>query len=870
MQLLAACWIYFFPAQVVITPPQEQDFVVSHEIVEAFEDSTDNTEVLLVSGKMAHDQARYDDALHLFFQALDQYEINRDTTAIASTLTQIGQSYLRLRKNQEAGEVFHRALQLHQMTNNLEGIQVSTADVGVALQRLGQIEPALLRYKQSLVMARRLANISEEAILLGNIGSSYRALANYDSSIHFLKEALQLKMKTGTGSTVAHTLNDLAETFFEYGDYDQALEYAHLALDTSIVSNAVSQHSYARLTLSRIYEKIGNYQSAFDFLASHKIMYDSINSVQKDQVISDLKIKYETSRKEQVITQLESDYLQLTQHRRLWATISLAIILTVSMFCYVLWNKRQNDRILLAKTKSMEDARSRFFANISHDFRTPLSLIIGPLNLLRSQFKGTDAERKLNTIQQNAFRLIKYIEQIMDLSNIDQNQLILKVAQVNVVNHLKSVLGSFQLAAEGADIHLTFEGPEDVIYLYLDPHHLESIMANLISNALKYSISGDTICVLVNQTTSGQVEIFIRDTGSGIAADDLPHIFERYFHRDRQGADAPGLGIGLALCKSLVELHGGTIEARSEAGAGAEFKLTFIAGTKHLEGRPDVIFSYADYDDFSVKETFPMPVEREVTPLVPGDGPFRILIIEDSDEMCAFIKEVLESRYKIVVAANGLNGLKIAQETIPDLIVSDIMMPGLDGLTLCAKLKNDVRTSHIPIILLTAKNADQDRLSGLEAKADAYLVKPFIPQELLLRIHNQIELRQKLHRHYQHESSASFNEVMTTSTDQKFLIQMETILERQLSDSNFGVVQLAQKLHLSRSQLHRKLKALTGQTPILIIRTFRLRRAYDFLTANSGSVAEVGYDVGFSSPSYFIKCFHQQFGITPGEVSGKI
>lgn len=855
------------------------------------------------TGRDYHGKASYDDALKSYFDALAIYEDLPDSSKIATTLTLIGQTYLRLGKNSEAGEVFNRSLQISTILNDKQGIQISTADMAVVLQRNNQTHEAIKLYKEALILAREVSNLREEAIITGNIGSTYRRQGTYDSSTYYLLKALPLKVQLGNGTSTAHTLNDIAETYLDQGDYNNAVTYAQMALDTAALAGAVSQGSFARFTLSRAYAAQEKYEAAYSYLKDYKQLSDSINSVAKDRTISDLRLKYETGKKEQKITELAAENLVSQQRRRNLLIALLVVIILAMSVTFVFLTKRKHNLAMLAKKQELQNARSRFFTNISHEFRTPLTLILGPLHALRDKFKGTETEAKLSGMQQNAGRLLRLIDRMLDLSRIDDHRLILTVSEVNANDNLKDIMSTIEHAALEQKITLVFEPGDDPIPLYLDRDRFDSIILNLLSNALKYSATGDVITIRAKQVDSSQVQIEIQDTGEGIESEDLPHIFERYHHNDTKSKSSiKGVGVGLSLCKSLVELHGGNISVQSEPGVGATFTIQFLSGKEHLEGRDDIIFSQADtlnsasdmtgfknMTNTAVRPTKSSPdSQNEVKPFllssVPAGVPSiqgaeapdvqndvlrKILIVEDRHDMRAFIKEILDPDFDIVEAGDGQQGLHLAQDNIPDLIISDVMMPKLEGTELCARLKKDPLTSHIPVILLTAKSSDQDRLAGLETEADVYLTKPFIPKELVLNIRNLLNSRNRIHKHYALNGKLNSREISTNTTDNTFLTHLAELLQTHHADSGFSVGQLADAAHMSRSQLHRKLTALTGQAPTSVIRRFRLQRARELVGASAGSVSEIAFEVGFSSSSYFIKCFQKEFGMSPGEMKAE-
>ena len=552
---------------------------------------------------------------------------------------------------------------------------------------------------------------------------------------------------------------------------------------------------------------------------------------------------------------------------------------------------------LEAKTlRDVDQMKSRFFANISHEFRTPLTLILGPVQKWKTLAESQDSTTRQDTgdglqtlmpvlskdmtmAERNAQRLLRLINQLLDLSKIEAGGMKLQAAPGNIVPFVKGIAQSFQSSAGRRNVRLTVEAPEDAIEMYFDRDKMEKILTNLLSNAFKFTPEGGEGRVALTPSFGhpspigkgdggeGVVEITVRDTGIGIPSDQVDKIFDRFYQVDgSQTREQEGTGIGLALTKELVELHHGTISVTSELGKGIEFVVRLPLGKSHLK-EDEVVEETTVIHEPPVKVETPVPVEGSQVgvDMADGKGPI-VLVVEDNADVRAYIREYLVPTYQVVEARDGAEGVEKAKESIPDLIISDVMMPKMDGYELCKTLKLDEKTSHVPIILLTAKAGQENKIEGLETGADAYLTKPFDAKELLVRIKNLIDLRRKLREKFSVGQVLKPGEIAVTSIDDAFLRKVMGAVEARLSDENFSVEDLAREVAMSRSQLHRKLTALTNQSPSDFIRYMRLHRAMDLLKKNAGTVSETAYVVGFSGVSYFSKCFQEQFGLLPSEV----
>ena len=537
----------------------------------------------------------------------------------------------------------------------------------------------------------------------------------------------------------------------------------------------------------------------------------------------------------------------------------------------------------------LDDLKSQFFANVSHEFRTPLTLTIGPLDDLQAGLYGplsAPMAAQVDLARRNARRVLDLINQILDVARLETGRTPLRARPLDLGAFVEAVAQPFRaLAARKA---MTFEvnlaaAPVEV---FADPLQLEKVVANLLSNAFKFTPEGGTIRMSVS-SEGGTARVAVRDSGPGIPAADLPHIFDRFYQVNETAQTQLGTGIGLALAKEVVDLHGGTLTVESEEGFGSTFTVTLPLGRAHLAPdqideaaepwAPDATLSVAEPDD-GVPESVGEDLNADVT---------TVLVVEDHPEVRAYVRRHLEATpegsptYRVLEAADGEAGLVLAKARLPDLILSDVMMPKLDGLGLCRALKADPETDFIPVILLTAKAAPEDKLEGLGEHADDYLTKPFDPAELRARIANLIAVRTRLRERFRQEGMALVlgedaaapmrlpAPAAVTSADDAFLERVREAVEAHLSDETFSVERLAEAAGVSRGHLHRQLKALVGQTPTDLIRMMRLARAAHLLAGRAGTVSEIAYAVGFKSVGHFSDSFVQAYGCRPSAYASR-
>ena len=530
-------------------------------------------------------------------------------------------------------------------------------------------------------------------------------------------------------------------------------------------------------------------------------------------------------------------------------------------------NQFQVEEAKLKEREEVDRLKSNFFANISHEFRTPLTLIIGPLNKLLLENKESNELSSFQIMHRNATRLLRLINQLLDFSHIESGKMKLKASNGDIVAFVKGILMSFQSLADQKKIKTSFNSDEKSIKVYFDRDKSEKIFVNILYNAFKFTPNGGRIIVKILKK-GNSVQVIIKDSGQGIAIEKVEHIFDRFYQVDETlTRDQEGSGIGLALTKELVELHGGIISAKSEHGKGSEFRIEFLLGKEHLkpEEYSDCEMVIENIDDQVELIDEIVNQQREETIIPNKDLKTVILVVEDNPDMRAYIRETLQSEYHINETFDGEAGVAAAKAIIPDLIISDLMMPKKNGYELCREVKVDQTTSHIPVILLTAKAERKDKLEGLQTGADDYLIKPFDSEELKIRIKNLVDQRQKLRERFSSTIKVEPKDITVTSMDAQFLQKALDIVEDNLTNDQFNVEMLSTEIGLSRRQLYHKIKALTDFTPTDFILNLRLKKAASLLSQKAGSVSEIAYAVGFSNLSYFARAFKKQFGSTPSK-----
>ncbi|MEQ8678795.1 MAG: two-component regulator propeller domain-containing protein [Cyclobacteriaceae bacterium] len=571
--------------------------------------------------------------------------------------------------------------------------------------------------------------------------------------------------------------------------------------------------------------------------------------------------------------------------RTWWAYLAYVAILSLIIW---LGLKYYNRIINEEREHELDQLKLRFFMNVSHEFRTPLTLILNPVQKIMTFYHQPEiVKESAAVIQRSAHKLLSLINQLLDFRRVDLGKAPLDPVKGDIVSFLKDIHILFEDLAIQKSIQYNFHSSEESIYLWFDPDKMEKIINNLLSNALKFTQDKGAITLtiqkiakrpqsdsfLVRGNKQDFVEISVKDTGVGIKKEQQHEIFERFFHVDNTRT---GTGIGLNFTKSLVEQHAGEIEMESTYGEGSEFivRIPFESSqlTEALKANREVRQNIREFDISNVKSL-------EYDMAIYGESPSQvdykqehthqtILIVEDNKELRIHLKNELKNHFNVREAVNGAEGLEKVKKYFPDIIVSDVMMPEMDGFEMCGKVKTDLETCHIPIILLTARSLEEDRIEGYNLGADAYLPKPFNVSVLKARIQNLLETRRKIKERFLSQASIlSSSEVTTNTLDEKFLDDVNQVIMDHIDDSDFGLESLITELGVSRSQFYRKINSLTGQNPSNYIRTIRLKFAAELLKEKSGSIKEIAFRSGFNSTAYFSKTFRELFGMTPVEFS---
>lgn len=708
---------------------------------------------------------------------------------------------------------------------------------------------------------KNIKNSFREAEENYNLGLAYFGAKKITEAFRVLKEALQQKSALNDTLGIIEVRAITAELRLKNNQPKQSYEEGIIALQLSQKIGDLRLQKDILYNLSEVEYQLGNYKEAHNHLKTYTIIADSLQKNENEQVFQKLETEYQTKEKEQEVQLLTSQNKLIEEQKTNQRNLFLVAIISISIAGFFLFFLYKNHKKASLKIKSLLDTKSRFFANISHEFRTPLTLISGPIqHKLKNEKLSAQEQADFKLIERNTNRLLSLINQLLDLSKIESGALKLSVSQQPLLPFVATLADSFTFITKSQNITYTILITPYQDKTWYDKDVLEKIILNLISNAVKYTNQNGTITINCN-VKNEQFHFTIENTGRGLTKEEISKVFDRFYQSESQNQ---GMGIGLSLVKDLVKLHKGTIIVDSKPNIVTTFSVTLpISKNTYTPSELEISSDIAEKQiPFSLEQTKTKVKDIEFNDK--NDQPI-LLIIDDNEDVLAYIVSLFKNSYSIITANNGEEGEKLAIAYIPDIIISDVMMPLKTGIQLCESLKTNVLTSHIPIILLTAKADEVYEIESLKIGADSYITKPFNQELLKLKVENFIENRRQLQSKYSQELILKPKNVVINKTDVLFLDKIQVILDENLNESSFSIDEFCKLTGMSRMQLHRKLKSLTGLSTSEFIRSQRLKLAAELLKQSDINISQVGYSVGFNNHAYFSKCFKQQYNCSPTE-----
>ncbi|MGB0430726.1 MAG: tetratricopeptide repeat protein, partial [Bacteroidia bacterium] len=796
----------------------------------------------------------YEKAIDFHLKSLRLKEENSDSTGMAITFMNLGTIYADLNNNEKSIDYYRKSIAFAKSESHLVLLAVANINLSNTLYNIKRIDEAFEALKEAEDAALKTGNKNHLSMIYDYYGSFYSELKENEKALTYLNKAFELYSEINYKAGIAQVLTNIATIQKDQNNLDEAItQYEKaLAIYDSIENLNERRDVYKIIALA--YKDIGNYEKAFYYFEKYTIFNDSIlnnsnkNKVlefeyQKKAIADSVKAAEETKLQTALLDAEKAKSTKRTQQNYfLIAGLAIALIFGIVLFNRNRITKRQNE--IIAKQKEqlaeLDLLKNDFFTNITHEFRTPLTVILGAASNIKN---SNDAE----LIKRNGQRLLKLINQILELSKLEDGSLGINKKQIDAVAFTKYLTDSYKSLAMSQNKSLEFTSHVNEQFMDIDQDKYQTIIGNLVSNAVKFTPENGAIQIEAN--SDGQhLNISIKDSGEGIPEEELDRLFDRFYQVKGSKSQKIGSGVGLALTKELVLRFNGSIVVKNHQNGGAIFTVTLP------------IAQQAPKTDFKAIETSgskkpSLQIEAE---LDKNDEKPILLLVEDEPDIQSFIKSTLANDYNIIMANNGEEGVAMAMEQVPDIILSDVMMPVKDGLELTDELKNDARTSHIPIALLTAKVDLESRLEGLKRGADVYLPKPFEKEELLLQLGNLQEQQKRVREHFGSIKTATkktpiINEVI--EIENEFITRLKETISANFENENFGIEELSKTIGMSRTQLHRKLKALTAKSASQFVNEFKVKKACELLLDPENNVSEVAYALGFTDPNYFTRVF---------------
>lgn len=796
----------------------------------------------------------------------DQKSLNynkKDPVRRAKSLLNLSTTHLRLRDYEKAMEYASNGLEQANTSGDNRTIALLNKQLGKINFFIEKFDEAKKHYALAFVYYETVNDLTSLASLQYNLAEIHVSLKEFDLAIKEFKRGLEIINQTNSPLGKAHITYQIGLTYHKMGNYSNAENYYLKAKSLFSELDNPLMDIYIAKRLSDLYAGIGEYKKGYEYLLKFKLLNDSIFNVNKLKEFAEVEEKYQNAQKEQEIELLSAENQiaslelekQETQRNYLIVAAFFLILLIGLVFSRYQLKAKANARL-----KELDTLKTNFFTNISHEFRTPLTLILSPLQKLLQQNSKPETKEALTIIHRNATVLTELTNQLLDLSKLEAGKLRLEVVPRDFKAFIKVLIASFESLAVAQKVEFITEIKNAPESAFFDEDKIQKILNNLLSNAFKFTSKEGKVLLSVEQKDE-RLLISIQDTGKGISEADQELIFKRFHQNNSNESSIAGTGVGLTLSKELALLHKGDIEVKSKIGEGSTFTFHFPINKSAYRVGP----AAEDYSKTGPLNQIQKPLVMDGDTEVVSTTDKIVLIVEDNADLRAHMKSLLKGDYIIREAINGKQGINDAINLVPDIIVSDLMMPEVDGIELCNTLKVNEKTSHIPMILLTAKADRETKLEGLKTGADDFLTKPFDNEELRIRIQNLLAQRENLQSKYAQTLRLEPSKIIIDSPEEIFLKRALHIVDLHLSNSEFTVEAFQKEMGMSRMQLHRKLKALTNFSASEFIRDIRLQRAADLLAANQINVAEVAYSCGFNSVSYFTQCFTEKHGTNPSK-----
>lgn len=798
---------------------------------------------LALMAESAQQLGKYDVSTGYYLAAIDIADSLQLGDKLASFFNGLGSNFYYLGNLEKAADYLEQAANYKLLAGDRKYYSVIMVNLATIFHGQGQNERAMgiLRNAEKELIQ---TGDDDRDYLLANLNNSMGSVqqvgfSRLDSALWYFENALTYSRASGDESAVVTALHNAGEVYTHLGRYAEALRY----LEEAFEKGEQLGRPYLLLNLCRslafLYEKKGNYQRALEYKNRQVELREQLFEEETRLKVEQLETQFRTARKDEEIQRQQAQIARQelsaakTRNRLTIIILASAVLLIFSGGVAVYFYQRKKAR------ERLEDEKSRIYQNIVHDIRTPLSLITGPLHKLRSAAGNEAYQQEFEWIDRNARRLVQLVNELLELSRLDSGRFEPTAENGQPLEWLEQLTESFMPEAKEKQIELIFKAFSEDRQCLFAASAVAHIASNLISNAIKFSDHHGKVEVKAGFTPKGMLNLVVRDNGPGISEQAQLHVFKRFYRGD-EASGIPGTGIGLSVVRELCELLGGEVTLKSTLGAGT------------------VVSVVLPLVEASVNE---VSVDEE-----DDQGKPVLLLVEDDRDMAAYTRGLLAAQFSVIHASNGVAGLKMAETHLPDIILTDVMMPEKDGVSMLRDIRNNELTSHIPALIFSAKTSLESRMKGFEAGALIYLSKPFHPNELLVQCQNLLNHVRQLQEKYHSSRKSGVSYEQRMANGEPYLEQVLKSISGSMDNSEYGVNELADEMCLSRSQLHRKIKSLTGCSAGQFIRMTRLERAHDLLKNKSHNVTEAADECGFSGQSVFTRAFSQYFGYPPSKL----
>ncbi len=724
--------------------------------------------------------------------------------------------------------------------NDNNGLQEINIGLAQLYTNQGEYEKALPLINEALAYQKKINGVAYSYALIVR-GFLYSKMGRLVDAEKDYQEYYDLAFSNNDLKLQSKAVGYMGDLYLKKKEYHKSAGYYKRAL-TMFESKFDNKKIDIYLSLIDLYKESNNKEELIKTYEEYFELKNIVDENNLNNQIFDLEAKYQSKEKEQQIILLTNQSELAKKQKYLYIGLLVLFAIVGSSLFYGYRNKIKTAK----KLDELNTLKSRFFANISHEFRTPLTMIKSPVQSLLAEITDENQKNKLHLIEKNSDRMLDLVDQLLELSKLDNSKLQLILKEGNLYLFLSTLIESFAFQAKENKLVFTSKVANNPENHHFDKDVIEKIVTNLLSNSIKYSAENEKVN-FISEIKNNQLRLVVSNSGSTIKKEELPKLFERFYQKD---ITKKGVGIGLALVKELVELYKGKIEANVD---NEVLSFTVLLPLEKINENALIVNKEASKAINTIEN-----INETEFPV--------LLIVDDNQDIRMVLKNLFKDKYQILEAENGEQALKLAQKEIPNCIISDVMMPKMDGFEFTKQIKNNELTSFIPVILLTAKSTDEAHLEGLKSTADAYLTKPFNNEIVKETVSQLITERKKLQQRYSQELVLRPVDIVINSVDEKFIEKLQVVLDQELSNAEFSSEDFASAVGMSRMQLHRKLKSLLGVSSTEFLRNERLKIAAELLKKGNGNISDVAYAVGFNDVSYFSKCFKEMYGFTPSEI----